>query len=66
MEHLFKKTAFFSHFQSGETTDLGLHLCGLLGIHGQDVLVVTDGVLAVLVLCAHVSSQGLQDAVGLQ
>lgn len=53
-------------FLLGETTDLGLHLCSLLGIHGQDVLVVTDGVLAVLVLGAHVSSQGLQDAMGLQ
>lgn len=59
---------FCKHSQSGEgeTTDLGLHLCSLLGIHGQDVLVVTDGVLAVLVLGAHVSSQGLQDAMGLQ
>lgn len=63
---LVQENGIFSHFQSGETTDLGLHLCGLLGIHGQDVLVVTDGVLAVLVLRAHVSSQGLQDAVGLQ
>lgn len=52
------------HF--GETTDLGLHLCSLLGIHSQDVLVVTDGVLAVLVLGTHVPSQGLQDAVRLK
>lgn len=45
--------------------DLGLHLSCLLGIHGQDVLVVADGVLAVLILCADVPPQGLQDAVGL-
>lgn len=46
-------------------TDLGLHLSSLLRIYSQDVLVVADGVLAVFVLGANVSSQGLQDAVGL-
>lgn len=44
---------------------LGFHLCSLLGIHGQHVLVVADGVQSVLVLSTHVAFQGLQDAVGL-
>lgn len=47
-------------------TDLWLHLSSLLGIHSQDVLVVADGVLAVLVLSTDVPPQGLQDAMGLK
>lgn len=45
---------------------LGFHLCSLLWIHCQDVLVVADGVQPVLVLGTDVALQGLQDAVGLQ
>lgn len=52
----------FHHF----STDLGLHLSSLLGVHGQDVLVVADGVLPVLVLGPDVPPQRLQDAVGLR
>lgn len=40
-------------------TDLRLHLSCLLWIHSQDMLVVSDGVLAVLVLRTDVPSQGL-------
>lgn len=47
-------------------TDLGLHLGGLLRVHGQDVLVVADGVLTILILGTHVPLQSLQDTVGLQ
>lgn len=51
--------------ESINSTDLGLHLSGLLWVHGQYVLVMADGVLAVLVLGADVPPEGLQDAVGL-
>lgn len=45
---------------------LGLHLSGLLWVNSQDVLVMPDGVLAILILGTHVLLQGLQDAVGLR
>lgn len=47
-------------------TDLGLHLGSLLGVHGQDVLVVADGVLTILILGTHVPLQSLQDTMGLR
>lgn len=47
-------------------TDLWLHLSSLLRINSQNMLVVADGVLAVLVFSTNVPSQGLQDAVGLR
>ena len=40
--------------------DLELHLLGLLGVHGLDVLVVSERVAAVLLLRGHVPLQGLQ------
>lgn len=49
-----------------DDTDLGLHLGGLLRVHGQDVLVVADSVLTILILSTHVPLQCLQDTVGLQ
>lgn len=47
-------------------TDLGLHLGGLLRVHGQDVLVMADGVLTIFILGTHVPLQSLQDTVGLR
>lgn len=45
---------------------LRFHLGSLFWVHCQDVLVMADGVQAVLVLSTHVALQSLQDAVGLQ
>lgn len=45
---------------------LRFHLCSLFWVNCQDVLVMADGVQAVLVLSTNVALQSLQDAVGLQ
>lgn len=45
---------------------LGLHLSGFLWVHSPDVLVMPNGVLAILILNTHILLQGLQDAVGLR
>ena len=48
-----------------EAADLELHLLGLLGVHGLNVLVVSERVAAVLLLGGHVPLQGLQHALRL-
>lgn len=45
---------------------LRFHLCSLFWVNCQDVLVMADGVQAVLVLGTNIALQSLQDAVGLQ
>ena len=45
---------------------LRFHLCSLFWVNCQDVLVMADGVQAVLVLSTDVALQSLQDAVGLR
>lgn len=47
-------------------THLEFHLLSLLGVNGHNVLVVSECVSAVLLLCSHVSLQGLQHPLGLE
>lgn len=47
-------------------THLEFHLLSLLGVDGHDVLIVPEGVSAVLLLGGHVSLQSLQHALRLE
>lgn len=48
-----------------ESEHLEAHLLGLLGLHGSHVLVVSQGVPLLLLLCTQVAPQGQQDTLWL-
>lgn len=63
---LHRKSTDESEKHTRTHTHLEFHLLSLLGVNSHNMLVVSECVSAVLLLCSHVSLQGLQHPLGLE